>query len=64
MPDALDLVDEQVDGSVGLLEQLLVAWKARISAYQACTVRASRDGQVRQFICWAWGAGNPLVTFA
>jgi inner membrane protein involved in colicin E2 resistance len=42
MADPLDLVDKQVHGLVGPLEQPLVK-KARISASQALTLRASRD---------------------
>jgi|RhiMetdeSRZDD1v2_1073273.scaffolds.fasta_scaffold3113367_2 hypothetical protein len=43
MAHALDLRDQQVDGLGGPLEQPSVAWKARISASQTLTVRASRD---------------------
>jgi hypothetical protein len=43
MPDALDLLTSRFTASAGPLEQPLVAWKARISASQALTVRASRD---------------------
>jgi hypothetical protein len=42
-PTRLIFLLSRLMASVGPLEQPLVAWKARISASQARTVRASRD---------------------
>jgi hypothetical protein len=43
LADPLTFLMSRFTASVGPLEQLLVEWKARTSASQALTVRASRD---------------------